>query len=834
LDNGRAIIIYCRTAMRRSTFLIFSLLSCLVAASQSTLRVFGKISNAKREPLAFVTVQVKELNLGTTTAEDGSYHLELDPGKFDMVISLVGYKAQIIPIIIGKTSVEQNIILEEDPGALQGVTVRSRDKAEEYIRHVIRNKDALTAARGPFSCNVYIKALQEDSAALKRSKKPANDSLIKAMQLNAEMNQMALAEIILRLDHESGKKIREERTGVTKRGNTNSLFFLSTTEADFDFYNNLIQVPTLTQTPFISPFSYSGLMAYRFKTLKSENVNGRKIYTISVKPRQLSNATMEGEVCIIDSIWAIHSLKMRLPKYHLNEYDFFEVRQQHGFIHEQAWMITRQEFVYKAISDKKRSSGRTTVTYKDHELNKQFDKKHFGIELSATTQEAYERDTTFWNTYRAEPLTAKELRFMLYRDSVQRVTTTKAYLDSMDRVTNKITLWNVLLNGQNFNDHEKERKWYVPALPSIYSPFNFGGARLQASAMYIRSFPSKQRMNLYGELSYGFRNKDINGAIRFSHLYDPFRRSFYIMRLEKEFEYIFSGDAWINMVKRSNIYLNQTIGIGHEKELLNGLFLFGELSGAFRKSVSDYKTNDKVDSLFGDVLDDNQAIAFPSYNAIYGKLDLRFTPRQRYIREPREKIILGSSWPTFNVTWRKGVPGIMSSEVDFDYLEFGISQSIKIGILGQSSYTVRSGSFITKTDLRLVDYKFQRRGDPFLFMNPNEAFQSLDSTFPVFKRFYEGHYVHEFNGAIFNKIPFLKKLGLREIAGAGFLIAPERDLRYAEVLTGVERIFKYPFNQLGKFKIGVYVVGSVANQFRNPVQFKIGITTWDRKRGKWL
>ena len=79
-----------------------------------------------------------------------------------------------------------------------------------------------------------------------------------------------------------------------------------------------------------------------------------------------------------------------------------------------------------------------------------------------------------------------------------------------------------------------------------------------------------------------------------------------------------------------------------------------------------------------------------------------------------------------------------------------------------------------------------------------------------------------------------KKIGLREIAGAGFLIKPERNLRYAELFTGVERVFKYPFNLLGKFKLGVYVVGSVANQFRNPVQFKIGITTWDRGRGKWF
>jgi hypothetical protein len=162
-----------------------------------------------------------------------------------------------------------------------------------------------------------------------------------------------------------------------------------------------------------------------------------------------------------------------------------------------------------------------------------------------------------------------------------------------------------------------------------------------------------------------------------------------------------------------------------------------------------------------------------------------------------------------------------------------MEQQIKLGVAGISNYTIRTGDFLSKRDLRLVDYKFQRMGDPYLFNNPNEAFQALDSTFPVFHRFYEAHYVHEFNGALLNKIPLFKKIGLREVGGAGFLIAPERELRYVEAFAGVERVFKWPFNPDTKFKFGVYVVGSAANQFHNPVQFKIGITSWDKVNNKW-
>ena len=70
-------------------------------------------------------------------------------------------------------------------------------------------------------------------------------------------------------------------------------------------------------------------------------------------------------------------------------------------------------------------------------------------------------------------------------------------------------------------------------------------------------------------------------------------------------------------------------------------------------------------------------------------------------------------------------------------------------------------------------------------------------------------------------------------AGGGFLIAPERHLKYVEAFGGIERVFKWPFNPLTKFKLGVYAAGSAANRFSSPVQFKIGITSWDKMRNRW-
>jgi hypothetical protein len=794
-------------------------------------QLHGKITNSRLEPLAFASVQVQELQRGTITKEDGTYELLLEEGRYNLVVSMIGYKTRTVTIAVTK-NVVQNSLLEEEAEALAEITVAGKwkDGAEEVIRNVIRNKEKTTGASGAYSCLVYIKASQQDSGRRKAEVK--KDSLKKSMA-DGELSRMAMAEIYLQLDYESERRLKESRTGVMQNGPVQSLFYLSVTEGIFNFYNNLIHVPALSPTPFLSPISYSGLLAYKYKTVKITPQRGHKLYTISVKPRQLSNATVNGELTISDSAWVIKKLRFQFPKYHLPEYDFFEVEQEYHLVNNQAWMLQQEAFRYSSKSKGGKMSGITLVTFSDYALHKKFAKGHFGTEVSATTEEAYERDSTFWQTVRAVPLSPKELRFIQYKDSVYNAMHTKAYLDSIDRLTNKVTWKKIGFSGQTFYNREQERRWNLPPLISLYQPFAFGGSRINATLFYSKTFKSRKDISLFTNASYGFRNQDVNGSVRLNRKYNPFNRGFYTLAAGRDFQAIFQGDAWINMLKRSNVYQNNFFSAGHGLELLNGLFLYTDGEIALRRSVSGYKTGTLIDSLLGGEFENNQAVAFQSYNAVYGKVRLQYTPKQRFIREPKEKIILGSRWPTFYAMWRAGIPRVLNSEVDFQYLEAGVEQQINAGLLGIGRYNIKTGSFISKNDLRLIDYQFQRRGDPLLFLNPDDAFQALDSTFPLFKRFYQGHFVHEFNGAFINKVPLLKKLQLREVGGAGFLIAPERKLRYAEAFAGVERVFRWPFNPLSKFKLGVYVVGSVANQFRNPVQFKAGITTWDMRRNRW-
>jgi hypothetical protein len=824
--------LYAATAipMYRNAIIFFFLLFAGSPLLAQTFRLTGKVTTSKLEPLAFASVQLKDAQFGSLTKEDGTYEIKLEGGTYELVVTMIGYKSRVIPLVI-RDNFEQNIILEEDTESSLGeviIRTRAKDRADEIMHNLVRRKDSIKAAVGPYSGKVYIKAVQQDSGFARR--KGSTEESGRTFS-ESDILGMAMAEISLQVDHGSGEQVKETRLGVRRTGNHHSLFYLSVTEGDFNFYDNLIKI-SVSPTPFVSPVSYSGLVAYKFKTLKVQRTGKYRIYTISVKPRQLTNATVEGEITVSDSSWSILHCRFRFPSYHLQEYDFFEVEQDHEFVQNRAWMVTRQQFNYHSRLRKGKLSGQTTARYSDFQFDRSFARRHFGNEISATAAEAYQVDSTFWQTVRTEPLTDKELRYIRYQDSILKVTQSKAYHDSVDKERNTITWKKIGFFGQSFYNREKDRTWYLPPVVSLYQPFAFGGGRINTNVSYHRIFPSRKDLNVYSNLSYGLRNNDINGSVRITRLYNPFNRGMLVLSAGRDFQFIYEGDAWINMIKRNNIYLNNSLGLGHSLEVANGLFLFTDADIAFRRSVSHYKTGKLVDSLLD--LDNNQPVAFEPYNAFYGKVRLSYTPAQRYVREPKQKIILGSKWPTFYVEWRKGIPEVMKSKVDFDYLEFGMEQQVNTGLTGVSKYSVRTGSFPNRTDLRLIDYQFVRRGDPLMFSNPQRAFQAMDSTFPVFNRFWEGHLLHEFNGFFLNRIPLLKKLKLREVAGAGFLVAPERNLRYAEVFAGVERAFESPFNPLDKIKIGFYVVGSAANQFKNPVLFKIGFTTWDKRRNKWF
>ena len=285
-------------------------------------------------------------------------------------------------------------------------------------------------------------------------------------------------------------------------------------------------------------------------------------------------------------------------------------------------------------------------------------------------------------------------------------------------------------------------------------------------------------------------------------------------------------------ISRSNWYQNNKIGVWHRIEVVNGLYIStgAVIEHRYPFDTTSYKFNTALDKYWQK--ENPDPLQFNPYNAFRTNVSIQYTPFQKYMTEPHKKIVLGSRWPTFSFYWEKGYQGIFNSVVNFDYISFAIEQEFQIGTMGKSYYIVKSGKFVNQDSVLYIDKKFFRRSDSdpifrYLMSQPLYSFQNLDSSYETKDFYFELHYIHHFNGAIMNKIPFMKKTGIQALIGGGSLYLPEHnDYFYMEAYTGIERTFKFARRRL---RIGAYVIFSWANhslslpkdQKPKNVQFKI-------------
>jgi hypothetical protein len=200
------------------------------------------------------------------------------------------------------------------------------------------------------------------------------------------------------------------------------------------------------------------------------------------------------------------------------------------------------------------------------------------------------------------------------------------------------------------------------------------------------------------------------------------------------------------------------------------------------------------------------------------------------MREPYRKVVLGSKWPTFYAYYQRGIPRLFGSDVDHEYGIVGMYQSFQLGTIGTSAYHLKAGKFLSSKNLKEADFKYQRRSTPLWFSNPLYSYQNQDSSLPSKEYYLEAHFVHHDNGAIINKIPFMKKTGIGVVFGTSLLYVSEYNYQYGEVFAGIERNFKFSKRRL---RIGIYGVASDGNKIDPRVTYKISFAVLDDRNMKW-
>ncbi len=793
--------------------------------------VKGTIFDERNVPIPHAKVFVKnDPNQRTVADINGNYQLSLMPGEYFLVFSSLGFENRESYISISALDMIRKIQLFpskiQDLESVQ-VSAKKSNPGRDIMKKVVSKRDQINPWNYPHKVEVYIKA-REDIRRKNREEEndvepEIDDSFDGTNPLRDTMN---LLEIQIDRNYASGNKVKEFRNAYSLRGSKRNLYYTTTVKSNFNFFENVLRLDDLHENPISSPISIPGILSYKYRLVEKYVDEGRSISKIKIQARNTATSTLQGYIWVVDSLWLIEKLDLSMKKGNLLVYDYFNIQQEYDHLGDSICVLKKQVLDYGVKYKRESSICKTTAIFSNYDFQPEFENKFFNSELAVTEKEAYEKDSSYWENERAGQLSPEEIAFIIRQDSIKDYINRKEYLDSVDKVFNKITALKVLWWGVDHRNRSKRMQWTIGSLATTIRPVYIAGPRLSPNFDLFKKWKDERTLDSYTQISYGLLNNDIKGDTWWKYKFDPFHQGKIRMSLNHDFDVIRGYDAITQIYKRENFIEATSMNTSVEYELFNGFYI--DLGGEFteRRSLEGYDFLEFAD----DVLPNNEPSDFETYQALIADFTVSYTPKQKYMREPYRKIVLGSAWPTFNLYYERGIPDVFGSDIDHEYIQMSIDQTFKIGTIGTSSYRLSGGLFLNANNLRDPDFKFQRRSDPLWFSNPLYSFQGLDTLLRTNDMSLEAHFVHHDNGAIINKIPFMKKTRVGLVFGGGALYVKEHDYFHYEVLAGLERNFKLSRRRL---RVGLYGVLSAGNKSLPRFDYKISFAILDDRSMKW-
>ncbi|PSR55043.1 hypothetical protein AHMF7605_16795 [Adhaeribacter arboris] len=625
--------------LQKTLFLIFFCLTCPLAVAG----IFkGRVTDPQGAGLAYANVYIKNSTLGTATNEQGYYQLNLTPGVYPVVYQYVGYKARVDTVEITSEPIEHNVTLQPDVYSLNEVVVRANEKDPAYaiIREAIARRRYYRNEVAAYSCRVYTKGLG------RLLKVPNRVMGIKVDEVKPGI--VYLSETVSEVNFRQPNKTHERMLSSKVSGDTKGFSFNRASRVNFNFYDNLLRIPGLSERAFISPIANNALLFYRYKLMGTSVDNGQMVNKIKVTPIRQNDPAFSGYIYILDNSYRLHSTSLKLTQKSQIEYaDTLRIDQVFGPVQEDVWMLFSQKLTVQFDSFGFKGNGYFTTVYskynvvpayqkppaapapvtatspiavtqpepplpKKKQLRKLAKKKLATLpvdtkmpanELMRVEPNANKRDTTYWSDIRPIPLTLEEQKDYIHKDSLQKVQESKPYQDSVDKRANKFEVGNLFLSGFRYRHSFKRYSISVDPLLAVLNrnsvlQYNtVEGTVLNVGVQYRKwkaENPEKD-LTITPTIRYGFASEKLYGKLQVQYNYNPHR--FAHLALEGgQFVAQYNAaepiapfwNALYTLLYEQNylkIYQRTNLSVTHRSEIRNGVYLVGALEYADRRQL---------------------------------------------------------------------------------------------------------------------------------------------------------------------------------------------------------------------------------------------------------
>jgi Family of unknown function (DUF5686)/CarboxypepD_reg-like domain len=733
-------------------------------------KVSGVVYDDTNQTLPFANIYFKGNKTGVESDENGKFTIESKTDFTAIVVKYSGFKDNEVTLTTNVTTnlkVKMSGLQELKEVVVIGKPKKHLAKKDNPAYRILqgiwknKRKNGLLLAKR-YQYTRYTSVSQGlsnlDSLFLKRVLTKQYDSVIKIAQQDKKQKNFIIP-VYLKETNEKiygDNTIKKERIDVEGERNTGVV----QTGFVLDRISNLIQTVNIydddieiLNKSFVSPVSSRGYGQYEYVLQDSTIEDNKKFYEILYFPRNSQDLLFEGRFKVDSKTFAITDILLKNNrKMNINFVRSLSIEKSFTQENDSIYLPLRDYYEgdFTLISKDDKEKGlyvKKNILYSDYDFTITKEPSFYDVQVQQTRSKQFEKNDDYWQS-----LNNREAGLNNTRKIIADLGSNKR----IKRVTNAIT---ILTTG------------YFSVFKNIqFGPFwnaisnnNIEGIRLRGG---FRSF------------------KTVNDLFR-SKTYVAFGTKDKIFKYGLEAKYLFSHEPRMTIgasVTQDNLQLS---GIGmQESELApntaatNVLIARGENFSLTRvqKQVINFDVAFSNNFKLGlGVIHNEMRSADPNVFSIgyqlpgdiqsntvtdfSTSLTMAYTPKRDVYGFGVEQSYGVNLFPTFILKYTKGFNSILGGDFNYNKLQLSVKKPLRISNFGILRMYFESAIVFNRVPLSLLTPVVANQA----YSLQSNAFSLIDFYDFTTDKFFAAHFDHHFNGYILNRIPFIKKLKLREV-----------------------------------------------------------------------
>lgn len=728
-----------------------------------------------QDVIPFPTIYVVGTNGGVLGEENGSFKMYIPTAEErEIEISAVGYASKKMRLTASMRSIKVELVPSDIK--LAEVTVRPRKEkyskknnpAVDFVEKIMARQGLTDPRRNAFySYDKYERItlglnnftdqsqnswmfeqfpfLHEHVDTSEVSGKPILNISVKEKYSN----------IFYRNTPESQKELINaiKRNGIDDFNNQESVQeFLEDIFREIDLYQNDINI---LQNRFVSPLSRIATDFYKFYLTDTVNIGNERCIELSFVPHSSAAFGFIGKIYVPenDSTMFIKKIVMGIPQeINLNFIDRMYISQEYIKSSDGSRLKLYDDMIIEVsvLPGMQGLYARRNTAYTNHNFIPPADMSIFDkMQKVIIAENAYLQDEFYWEQNRLVDIGENEKQVQSLVDKLREV--------PLYYWTEKVL--KVLVSG--YLSTGKDSRWDFGPINTLISGNEIEGARFRIGGIttanlnnhifargYVAYGTKDRKLKYNAEIEYSFNNKKYHSrefpihSIRLSHLYD-------VDQLGQQYQFTNKDNIFLSLKRQKDTQMtyHRVTDLEYKLELYNNFSITAGVRYE-RQEATEYLPF--VNGI---------GQSFAHYDETSFNLQLRYAPGEKFYQTKSNRYPINLDAPIFVLSHSYAPKNFLGSSFAINRTEFSAQKRFWFSAFGYTDIIVKAGhvwSTVPYPNLLIpnANLSYTIQPESFALLNPmeflNDSYVSWDLTYWA-------------NGAIFNYIPLLKKLKLREV-----------------------------------------------------------------------